>query len=102
MGRLVCSVALRAILKGQTKAKPRQEFFFRAKDSVATEGGVSLVEIMALDKSPDESPRHARHGKDYRIFPAHSISQKSCQGSIVIWDEIFLGRCSFEMIILRK
>jgi len=41
--------------KNQTKAKPRQEFFFRAKDSVATEGGVSLVEIMALDKSPDEA-----------------------------------------------
>jgi hypothetical protein len=45
------------------------------------------------------APRQARHGKGYRISPAHSISQNSCQGSTVIWGEIFRGRCSFEMII---
>jgi hypothetical protein len=42
----------------------------------------------------------ARHGKDYRISPAHSISKKFCQISMVVREEIFLGHCSFEMIIL--
>ena len=50
-----------------------------------------------LDKS-----RFEKTGKGYRISPAHSISQKFCQGSTVIWEEIFLGRCSFEMIKLLR
>ena len=40
--------------------------------------------------------------KGYKISPAHNISQKFCQGSTVIWGEIFLGRCSFEMMKLLR